>query len=57
MKFLVGSLMSGIAVLWLGEVLTAPVLLMISASTIVLSTLVLSGTMASSLIASKVRAA
>jgi len=57
MKFLVGSLMSGIAVLWLGEVLTAPVLLMISASTIVLSTLALSGTMASSLIASKVRAA
>jgi len=53
MKFLVRSLVSGIAVLWLGEVLTAPVLVMISASTVILSTLILSGTMTSSLIASK----
>jgi len=57
MKFLVGSLVLGIGVLWLGEVLTAPVLFMISASTIILSTLVLSGTMVSSLIASKLRTA
>ena len=53
MKFLVGSLASGIALLWLGEVLMAPQLLMISASTVILSTLALSGTMISSLIASK----
>jgi hypothetical protein len=53
MKFLVGSLASGIALLCLGEVLVAPALLMISASTVILSTLALSGTMISSLIASK----
>ncbi|HYW01230.1 MAG TPA: CFI-box-CTERM domain-containing protein, partial [Candidatus Acidoferrum sp.] len=57
MKSLVGSLMSGIAMLWLGEVLKAPVLLMISASTVVLSTLVLAGTITSSLIAGKIRTA
>jgi hypothetical protein len=57
MKSLAGSLMSGIAMLWLGEVLNLPVLLMISASTVVLSTLVLSGTMISSLIAGKIRTA
>ncbi len=52
-KLLSASLLSGIVALLLGEILTSPVILMVSSATVILSTLLLSATLTSAKIANK----